>query len=533
MSSPSSPQQDASPRAADRVLIFDTTLRDGEQAPGASMNLGEKVRVAAALEALRVDIIEAGFPAASPGDFEAVRTIARKFRASRICGLSRAVLGDIDRAWDALRDGEKPRLHVFIATSPIHREHKLKMTRPEVLARAIECVQHARSLCEDVEFSTEDGARTEPDFLAEIFERALDAGATTINLPDTVGYAMPEQFGAIIAMLKRTVRHVERGVLSVHCHNDLGLAVANTLAAVQQGVRQIECTVNGIGERAGNCSLEEVVMAIKTRGDYLGVHTNIRTEELHAASRVVSQATGFAVQRNKAVVGENAFSHESGIHQHGVLQHAATYEIMRPEDVGFRSSSFILGKLSGRHFLRLRLEQLGYPVDQAELDVLFAQLKELADRKKVILDGELEAMVEELRHGPQEGRFKLVSLSAVSGTTGAPTATVCLELRDGRRREGSAEGDGPIDAVFKAIARIAGVSATVRELRMHNLTPGQDAQAEVQLEAVHEGRTVHGSGLSTDIVVASARAFLEVVNRISSSRTRTAESAAEVVSGAV
>jgi 2-isopropylmalate synthase len=517
-----------------RVTIFDTTLRDGEQAPGASMNLAEKLKVAAALQALRVDVLEAGFPASSPGDFESVQAIARKISGASVCALARATREDVERAWDALRDAEKPRIHVFLATSPIHRELKLKMAKPEIVRRAVQALGIARSLCEDVEFSPEDASRTEPDFLAEVVERAIEAGATTINIPDTVGYAMPAQFGAIIAMLRKKVRGIERAVISVHCHNDLGLAVANSLAAVQEGARQVECTVNGIGERAGNCSLEEVVMAIRTRADYLGVHTNVRTTQLYAASRVVSQVTGFTVQRNKAVVGENAFAHEAGIHQHGMLQHPSTYEIMRPEDVGFRSSSLVLGKHSGRHTLRLRLQQLGYELEDGVLDRVFGDFKELADRKKEIFDGDLEALVEGIFHPGQTGRWKLVSIQAVSGTNASPSASVCLELRNGQRREDAATGDGPVDAVFKSIERIAGLKVKLCAFQVRNMTPGEDAQGEVRIEVDHDGRSYHGRGVSTDIVVASAHAFLEVVNRISAARPLTAtDSGVEVRCGAV
>ncbi len=504
-----------------RVTIFDTTLRDGEQAPGASMNLAEKLKVAAALEALRVDVIEAGFPAASPGDFESVQAIARKMRGLSVCGLARATRADIERSWEALRDAERPRVHVFLATSPIHREHKLKMSRAEVVRRAVEAVGSARALCADVEFSAEDASRTEPEFLVEVVERVIEAGATTVNIPDTVGYAVPAEYAETIAMLKRSVRGIERAVLSVHCHDDLGLAVANSLAAVQAGARQIECTVNGVGERAGNCSLEEVVMAMRTRADALRVHTNVRTTQLHAASRTVSQATGFLVQRNKAIVGENAFAHEAGIHQHGMLQHPSTYEIMRPEDVGFRGAGLVLGKHSGRHSLRQRFEQLGYRFEEPELERLFEQFKALADRKKEIFDGDLETLIDGLKGG-SSGRWELISIQATSGTGSAPSAAVCLQQRGGRQIEDAAVGDGPVDAVFKSIERIAGVKVKLRNFQVRNMTPGEDAQGEVHIEVDHEGRSYRGRGISTDIVVASAHAFLEVVNRIAAVRPRAA-----------
>ncbi|MFL5278626.1 MAG: 2-isopropylmalate synthase [Myxococcales bacterium] len=382
--------------SSEGIVVFDTTLRDGEQAPGASMDIHQKIRVARALQRLHVDVIEAGFPAASPGDFEAVAAVAREIEGPTVCALARAEKRDIDQVEAALRDARRRRCHVFLATSPLHREHKLHMSREEVASRAEQGVAYARQFFDDVEYSAEDAARTEPDFLAEVVERAVAAGATTINIPDTVGYALPNQFGALIAHLRKTVRGIERVTLSVHCHNDLGLAVANTLAALEAGARQVECTVNGIGERAGNCSLEEVVMAVRTRADHFGLDTSVRTQELVEASRIVSEATGFVVQRNKAVVGENAFAHEAGIHQHGMLQHAQTYEIMRPEDVGFPSTRLVLGKHSGRHVLRKRLEDLGHEIDAQKLDRAFAEFKNLADRRKEVHDVDLEAIMRRL-----------------------------------------------------------------------------------------------------------------------------------------
>ncbi len=378
---------------SDRVIIFDTTLRDGEQAPGASMDLQQKLRVARVLQELAVDVIEAGFAAASPGDFEAVRAIATEIEGPVVCSLARAQRSDIDRVAEALGTRRKRRCHIFLATSPIHREFKLHLSRDQVVLRAVESVAYARERFDDVEFSAEDAARTEPEFLVEVVERIVEAGATTVNIPDTVGYALPAQFGALIARLRRHARGLERAVLSVHCHNDLGLAVANTLAGVEAGARQVECTVNGIGERAGNCSLEEVVMALRTRADHFQLRTAIRTQMLHPASVVVSQATGFVVQRNKAVVGENAFAHEAGIHQHGVMANAATYEIMRPEDVGFAATRLVLGKHSGRNYLSYRLEQLGYRLDAEQLERVFEEFKKAADRKKEIHDADLRAMV--------------------------------------------------------------------------------------------------------------------------------------------
>jgi 2-isopropylmalate synthase len=379
--------------SSDRVIVFDTTLRDGEQAPGASMDLDQKLNVARALQALGVDVMEAGFAAASPGDFEAVFAIAREIEGPTVCALARANRQDIDSVTEALRPAQRRRCHVFLATSPIHREFKLGLSPSEVVRRAVDGVRYARESFEDVEYSAEDAARTEPDFLCEVVERCIDAGATTINIPDTVGYALPSQFAGLIAHLRRRVRGIERVVVSVHCHNDLGLAVANTLAAVEAGARQVECTVNGIGERAGNCSLEEVVMALRTRADYFQLRTAVRTQQLCNASRVVSSASGFVVARNKAVVGQNAFAHEAGIHQHGIMSNALTYEIMRPEDVGCESTQLVLGKHSGRHLMKYRLEKLGYRLDEAQLERAFLEVKKLADRKKELHDGDLEAVV--------------------------------------------------------------------------------------------------------------------------------------------
>jgi 2-isopropylmalate synthase len=519
--------------AANRVFIFDTTLRDGEQAPGASMSLAQKLDVATALQALCVDVIEAGFPAASNGDFESVQAIARKVRGASVCGLARASLDDISRAWDSLREAEKPRLHVFLATSPIHRQHKLKLSQEQVVRKAIEAISFARSLCADVEFSAEDASRTEPDFLAAVVEAVIDAGATTVNIPDTVGYAVPEQFGALISMLRQRVRNIEKAVLSVHCHDDLGLAVANSLAAVRAGARQVECTVNGVGERAGNASLEEVVMALQTRSDWFGAGTGVQTRELCSASATVARATGFAVPRNKAVVGENAFAHESGIHQHGMIADASTYEIMKPQEVGRVATRLVLGKHSGRHSVRLRLNQLGVELSEPDFERFFERYKALADRKKEVFDNDLESMVDQVSGADEAGRWQLVSIHATSGTSTAPSAAVALQLRDGRKREDAAVGDGPVDAVFKAIERICGMRVKLKDFQICNMTPGEDAQGEVTLEVEHEGRIFRGRGVSTDIVVASAHAFLEVMNRAAAVRVRPTFQEAEVACGAV
>jgi 2-isopropylmalate synthase len=499
---------------SDRLFIFDTTLRDGEQSPGASMNLNEKLEVARALRDLRVDIIEAGFPIASPGDFDAVQAIAREIEGPIICGLARCNADDIDRAWDALRDAAKPRIHVFLATSSIHREFKLKMAKEEIIRRAVEGVQRARDLCDDIEFSPEDAARTELDFLAEVVERAVEAGATTLNIPDTVGFAVPSQYAAAIAHLKKTVRGIDKMVLSVHCHNDLGLAVANSLAAIQEGARQVECTINGIGERAGNCALEEIVMALRTRGDYFGLTTNVNTKLLYPTSRKVSHVTGLQVQRNKAIVGQNAFAHEAGIHQDGMLKHASTYEIMRPEEVGIARTDLVLGKHSGRHALKQRVVELGYHLSDEQLNNLFEQFKTLADRKKDIYDADIEAMCETQIHAvPALWVLEAFTCNAGSGTI--HSAAVCLWHQDGTIHRDASIGDGPVDALFKAIERITGIEPTLRDYRVQSVTIGEDAQGEAHIEAEYRNRVVTGRAVSTDIIEASALAFVQVINRLS------------------
>jgi 2-isopropylmalate synthase len=499
--------------ADDRLIIFDTTLRDGEQSPGASMNLAEKLQVAHALKDLGVDVIEAGFPIASPGDFESVEAIAREVQGPVICGLARCNAEDIDRAAKALRDAPRARIHVFLATSAIHREFKLKMAKEEILRRAVEGVKRAKGYCADVEFSPEDAARTELDFLAEVVERTVEAGATTINIPDTVGYAMPSQYAAAIAHLKKQVRGIDRVVLSVHCHDDLGLAVANSLAAVVEGARQVECTINGIGERAGNCALEEVVMAVRTRADYFRVTTGINTRRLYPTSRLVSHVTGIQVQRNKAVVGQNAFAHEAGIHQDGMLKERSTYEIMNPEDVGLPQTELVLGKHSGRHALRQRVLDLGYHLSDEQLQRVFDGFKALADRKKVIYNADIEALAEaQIHSGPALWTLEAVSCNAGSATI--PSAVVCLWHQDGTIFRDVALGDGPVDAVFKAIERITGMEVRLRDYRLRSVTVGEDAQGEAHVEAEYNGRVVNGRAVSTDVIEASALAFLQVINRI-------------------
>jgi 2-isopropylmalate synthase len=501
--------------AAERVIIFDTTLRDGEQSPGASMNLGQKLQVAKALRDLGVDVIEAGFAAASPGDLEAIREVGRQVEGPVVCSLARCSRGDIDASWAALKDAPRKRIHVFLATSPIHRDFKLKMAKDEIVRRAVDGVKMAREKCDDIEFSTEDAARTELEFLAEVVERAIEAGATTLNIPDTVGYALPQTYAETLGYLKKHVRGIDNVIMSVHCHNDLGLAVANSLAGVMVGARQVECTINGIGERAGNASLEEIVMAIRTRQDVLRVRTDVKTERLYPTSRLVSHVTGLHVQRNKAIVGQNAFAHEAGIHQHGMLTHRETYEIMRPEEVGFSRSSLVLGKHSGRHALKERLTAMGYKLEDAQIDKVFAEFKVLCDKKKEIYDADIEALV---IHGQILGAgshtWELLALSTTSGTGTLPAASIALQKNDGTRHQEAAAGDGPVDAVFKAIERITGITGRLRDYQVQSVTVGEDAQGEVVLEVEHPTGVYRGRAISTDIIEGSARAYLDVVNRI-------------------
>ncbi len=507
-------QNSVSP-SQDRVVVFDTTLRDGEQSPGASMNLGQKLQIARALRELGVDVIEAGFAAASPGDLEAIQAIGRQIDGPTICSLSRCNKGDIDASWQALKDAPRRRCHVFLATSPIHRDFKLKMAKDEIIKRSAEGVRYAREKFDDVEFSAEDSARTELEFLAQVVEAAIEAGASTVNIPDTVGYALPQTYAETIRWLRKHVRGIDKVTISVHCHNDLGLAVANSLAGVMEGARQVECTINGIGERAGNASLEEIVMAIKTRQDVLKVGTGVKTERLYPASRLLSQVTGLHVQRNKAIVGQNAFAHEAGIHQHGMLTHRETYEIMRPEEVGFAKSQLVLGKHSGRHALKERLVALGYALQDAQLDQVFQDFKVLADKKKDIYDADIEALVV---HGTILGTgnvaWTLDALSTTSGTGTLPCASVALKGADGARRQEVAAGDGPVDAAFKAIERITGIAAKLRDYQIASVSTGEDAQGEVSIEVEHPTGVYRGRALSTDIIEGSARAFLDVVNRI-------------------
>jgi 2-isopropylmalate synthase len=496
------------------IRIFDTTLRDGEQSPGASMNLQEKLEIAQALVDLGVDIIEAGFPIASPGDFAAVSEIAKTVRGATVCGLARCNDADIDRAWEALKHAARPRIHVFLATSAIHREFKLRMTRDEIVQRAVAGVQRAVQYCDDVEFSPEDAARTEHDFLCQVVEAAIAAGATTVNIPDTVGYATPAEMGARIAMLKNRVSNIDQAVISVHCHNDLGLAVANSLAAVEHGAGQIECTINGIGERAGNCSLEEIVMAMKTRHDHFGCDTRINTQRLVPTSRLVSSITGMQVQRNKAIVGRNAFAHEAGIHQDGMLKERTTYEIMRPEDVGFSRTDLVLGKHSGRAALNDRVKALGFHLTGEQLQSLFEEFKHLADKKKEIYDGDIVALIDQQLLGAPSGEWRLIAFEASSGTGRTPRAKLTLGRGGQEFTEELATGDGPIDAAFFVVEKITGIKLSCRAFEARSTSIGRDAQAEATLEVEHQGAMYRGRGVSTDTVEATIKAILNAANRI-------------------
>ncbi len=495
------------------IRIFDTTLRDGEQSPGASMNLTEKMEVAQALVDLGVDVIEAGFPIASPGDFEAVREIAKNIRGSVICGLARCNDEDIDRAWEALQYSEAPRIHVFLATSAIHREFKLKMDKQEIIERAIHGVRRAAGYTSDIEFSPEDASRTELDFLCEVIEAAINAGATTVNIPDTVGYATPAHMGKVIRTLCERVPNIDRAVVSMHCHDDLGLAVANSLAGVENGAGQIECTINGIGERAGNCTLEEVVMALRTRADVYHADTRINSQRLVPTSRLVANITGLQVPRNKAIVGRNAFAHEAGIHQDGMLKERTTYEIMRPEDVGFAKSDLVLGKHSGRAALADRAKALGYHLSTEQLQKVFESFKILADKKKEVYDGDIAALIDQQIHD-LSNTWSLVSYHVVGGSGEIPSVTLTLRHGDRDVTQTVSAGDGPIDAIFLAIERITGVTTACKDFRVQAVTVGKDAQAEVNVELEHHGRIHRGRGVSTDSLEASGMAFLNAINRV-------------------
>ncbi len=497
---------------SDRVVIFDTTLRDGEQSPGASMNAEEKLRVAKQLAKLKVDVIEAGFPISSEGEFEAVRAIAEEVKGPVICALARAEKADIDRAWQAIMAAERPRIHTFIATSDIHLRHKLRMSREEVLERLVDAVSYAKRYTDDVEFSPEDATRTDIDFLCQVVEAAIEAGATTVNIPDTVGYSVPGEFGRIIRTLKERVPNIEEATISVHCHNDLGLAVANSLAAIKNGARQVECTINGIGERAGNASLEEIVMILRVRKDLYPYFTGVKTDQIYPTSRLVSAVTGLTVQPNKAIVGANAFAHEAGIHQDGVLKEKLTYEIMTPETIGIPRSHLVLGKHSGRHAFKERLKELGYELTKEELDAAFRRFKKMADRKKVVYDEDLVALVEdEIFRVPD--KYKLLHLNVQSGTVTVPTATVQMEV-DGKVVLEAGFGNGPVDAVYKTITKITRFKGTLVNYSVSSITGGTDAQGEVTVKIEEDGITAIGQGAHTDILIASARAFVNALNKL-------------------
>jgi 2-isopropylmalate synthase len=505
-----------------RIIIFDTTMRDGEQSPGASMNLDEKLRIAQMLEEMGVDVIEAGFPVSSRGDFEAVHAIAKTVTQSTVCALSRAVTGDIDAAAEAIRPAPLRRIHTFISTSPLHMKYKLQMEPDDVHQAVIRSVAYARRFTDDVEWSCEDGSRSDHDFLCRCVEAAIAAGATTINVPDTVGYAVPEEFAALITMLRNRVPNIDKAVISVHCHNDLGLAVANSLAAVQAGARQIECTVNGLGERAGNAAMEEIVMALRTRHDRMPYTTGVRSENIIRASRLVSAVTGFVVQPNKAIIGANAFAHESGIHQDGFLKHAATYEIMTPESVGLTTSKIVLGKLSGRHAFREKLKELGYELGDNAVADAFRRFKDLADRKKEVFDEDIIALVDDeiLR---TNDRINLVSLEIACGTR-EPSAKLELSI-DGETRGCEASGDGPVDAAFSCVKSLFPTDARLRLYQVHAITGGTDAQAVVTVRLDENGRTVNGQAADTDTIVASVKAYVNALNKLLVKREKQAPSA--------
>ena len=502
-----------------RIIIFDTTLRDGEQSPGIHLNVKEKLEIARQLARLGVDAIEAGFPISSPGDFEAVRAIARVVKGTTIVGLSRALREDIERCWEALKEAEKPRIHVFIGTSPLHRESIMAKSKEEVLKMAVDAVKIAKGLTSDVEFSPMDASRTEFDFLCEVIEKTIDSGATTINIPDTVGYALPDEFGNLIKKIIDNVANINKAVLSVHCHDDLGLAMANSLAAILNGARQVECTINGLGERAGNLSLEEIVIALKARKDFLGFSTGIDTKEIYRASRLVSHLTGVPIAPNKAIVGENAFAHSSGIHQNGILKKRETFEIITPASVGFKESKIILTSRSGRHAVRHRLKELGYELNEDELNRIYISFKELADKKKEVFDEDLETIVQgEISTIPEA--FHLKYIHVTSGSQTVPTATVRLE-KAGVVFEDAACGDGPIDAAYRTIDRITEVKGELLDYSLRAVTGGKDALGEVTVKVKEGNNIVTGRGSSTDIIEASAIAYLRAVNKIVLLREKT------------
>lgn len=506
---------------SDKLYIFDTTLRDGEQSPGASMTREEKIRIAKALEHMRVDVIEAGFPVASPGDFESVSSVAGSIRDSVVCGLARALDKDIDTAAEALKAAPAFRIHTFLATSPIHMREKLRMEPDQVVEQAVRAVKRARNYTDNVEFSPEDAGRSDPEFLCRVLENVIDAGANTVNIPDTVGYNMPLQFGELIRYLIENTPNSDKAVFSVHCHNDLGLAVANSLSAVMNGARQVECTINGLGERAGNAALEEVVMAVRTRQDIFPCDSTLDTTQIVNCSKLVSNITGFPVQPNKSIVGANAFAHESGIHQDGVLKSRETYEIMRAEDVGWHNNRMVLGKHSGRNAFKARLAEMGIVFDkEEELNAAFSRFKDLADKKHEIYDEDLSALVADAIHNAQQERINLISMRAYSETGEMPTASVTLSI-DGEEKHADASGGGPVDATFKAIEAIVNSGCDLQLYSVNNITTGTDSQGEVTVRVDKNGRVINGQGADTDIVVASAKAYINALNKVMENSERT------------
>lgn len=496
----------------DTIKIFDTTLRDGEQSPGATMNMEEKILIAETLDKMGVDIIEAGFAIASKGDFEAVNQVAKKVKNATVCSLARTVRGDIEAAAEAIKPANSGRIHTFISTSPIHMQYKLQMNESQVLERTYDMVKLARNLCGDVEWSAEDATRTNHDFLCKAVEAAISAGATTINLPDTVGYTTPAEYAALITMVRNRVPNIDKAVLSVHCHNDLGLAVANSLAAVAAGARQVECTINGLGERAGNAAMEELVMAIKTRNDVLPFSTNIDTTQIMRASKLVSTITGFVVQNNKAIVGANAFAHESGVHQDGMLKHASTYEIMTPESVGLHKSTLVMGKLSGRHAFKNKLTELGFDIGDNSFEAAFESFKNLADKKKEIYDEDIIALIDNSAI-KSIGAIELLSLQVTCGSVGKPSADMELNI-NGTAERVTTSGDGPVDAIFNGVKKLVAHNAKLELYQVHAVTGGTDAQAEVTVRLQKDGKIVSGNSRDTDTLVASAQAYIAAVNKL-------------------
>lgn len=500
------------------VKIFDTTLRDGEQSPGASMNVDEKLQVAKQLARLGVDIIEAGFAIASPGDFEAIKRISNEVEGPVICSLARAKEADIKSAWEAIKDASKKRIHTFHSTSDIHLKHQFRIDRNEALKRSVKMVEFAKGFTEDVEFSPMDATRTDIGYLCEVVEAVIEAGALTVNIPDTVGYSIPEEFGAMIKEIRKRVKNIDKAIIAVHCHNDLGLATSNSLAAVLNGAGQIECTINGIGERAGNCSMEEVVMAIKTRSDLFVARTNIRTEEIMRSSRLVTMITGMSVQPNKAIVGANAFSHESGIHQDGLLKEKTTYEIIKPETIGLHKTKFVLGKHSGRHAFRTRLQELGHELSDDELDSAFDRFKRIADQKKDMFDEDIEALISEAVTKVPEV-FSLVDMKISAGLHEKPKAILKLKIK-GKDKQKTTTGDGPVDAVYKAIAFLTGTKSTLLKYEVKSITGGTDALGEVMVMLEEDGKSMSGHGADTDIIVASAKAYVNALNKLAARKKK-------------